>query len=60
MDVYIYGITGEREVVMPLENLEVDDLDVGREILFKGVIYEIRSINELEKGILINVVQTMD
>ncbi len=45
---------------MPLENLDIEELDVGREFVFDGKIYEIRSIANVERGILINVVQSMD
>ena len=57
MDVFIYGITGHREVSMPLENLEVEELEVGGQFIFKGLVYEIRSVAELEEKLLINVVQ---
>ena len=57
MDVYIYGITGQREVSMPLENLEVEELEVGGQFIFKGLVYEIRSVAEMGDRFLINVVQ---
>ncbi len=61
MDVIIFGITGHREVRMPLDDLEVDDLEVGREFAFSGQIYEIRSLAEAEAGgILMNVVLVME
>ena len=60
MNVIIYGITGHRELRMPLENLEVEDLEVGREFVFDRKIYEIRSLTETDEGILMNVVIVME
>ena len=60
MNVTIYGIIGQKTVNMPLDNLEIDDLDVGREFVFKGKVYEIRSITEQEDNFLINVVLIME
>ena len=60
MDVSIFGITGHRELRMPLEELEVEDLEVGREFVYEGKIYEIRSLTELDTGLLMNVVVTME
>jgi len=57
LDVYIFGITGHRELVIPLEDLEVEDLDVGGQFVYNGLVYEIRSVAELDKGLIINVVQ---
>ena len=57
MNVFIYGITGHKEVSMPLEELEVEELEVGGQFIYKNNVYEIRSVAELEKGLLINVVQ---
>jgi len=57
MDVFIFGITGHREVTMPLEELEIEELEVGGQFVYNNLVYEIRSIAELEKGLLINVVQ---
>lgn len=56
MNVIIFGVVGYKEIRMPLEELEVDELEEGREFFLKGAIYEIRSINETERGILINVI----
>ena len=60
MEVSIFGITGHRELRMPLEELEVEDLEVGRELVYGGKIYEIRSLTELDTGLLMNVVLTME
>lgn len=59
MDAIIYGITGHREIVLPLDEMEIDELDIGEEFVFKGQIYEIRSLSEIERGLLMNVVQIM-
>ncbi len=58
MNAIIFGITGHRELRLPLEQLEVEDLEVGRDFVFNGTIYEIRSLVETDDGILMNVVET--
>jgi len=45
---------------MPLEQLEVEELEVGRELVFGGKIYEIRSLTEMDAYILMNVVVVME
>ena len=60
MNVTIFGIVGQRSVEIPLEELEIDDLEVGREFVFRGKVYEIRSIAEANEGVLINVVLIME
>ncbi len=60
MNVIIFGIIGHRELRLPLEQLEVEDLEVGREFVFDGKIYEIRSLVETDDGILMNVVMAME
>jgi len=45
---------------MPLESLDVEDLEVGREFAYNGQIYEIRSLSETSDGILMNVVMVME
>ena len=60
MNITIFGILGQRSVEMPLEKLDIDDLEVGREFLFRGKVYEIRSIAETDTGFLINVVLIME
>jgi len=59
MDVYIYGITGHKEVRMPLDDLEIDELEVGQQFIYRDLVYEIRSLAEVEKGLLLNVVQSV-
>ena len=59
MDINIFGIIGHREVTMPLEQLDVEELEVGRELVFEGKIYEIRSLTEMHDHILMNVVIVM-
>ena len=60
MNIRIFGISGHREISMPLEDLEVEELEVGREMVFAGKIYEIRSLTEMDDHILMNVVIVME
>lgn len=60
MNINIFGLLGHREVMMPLEELEVEELEVGRELVYEGKIYEIRSLTELDDYILMNVVIVME
>lgn len=60
MDINIFGIVGHREITMPLDQLEVEELEVGRELVFDGKIYEIRSLTEMDDYILMNVVVVME
>jgi len=57
MDAIIYGLVGHAgSVRVPLEELEIDDLTVGREFAMHGKVYEIRSIREGEGVLHLNVV----
>jgi len=61
MQVKIYGLVGHSSgVVMSLEELELDELDTGREFIHRGRIYEIRSVMEVGDLLVINVVATME
>jgi hypothetical protein len=61
MDVIIYGLVGHAgSVRMPLEELDVDDLAVGREFPLNGKVYEIRSIQQGEGVIHLNVVMILE
>ncbi len=61
MDVTIYGLLGHAGGVrMPLDDLEVDELESGREFIYHGRIYEIRSVAEHGEGMVLNVVMTLD
>lgn len=57
MIVSIYGIIGQAGALrLPIEELDVDDLEVGREFMHGGNIYEIRSIFGTSDDIRMNVV----
>ncbi len=61
VNVYIYGIIGQAGALqMPLDDLDVDDLDVGREFMHGGKIYEIRSIYHVGQDIRMNVVMATE
>lgn len=60
-DVIIFGLVGHAGALrMPLEQLDVDDLEPGREFILQGRIYEIRSVVDTEQGVQLNVVLAMD
>ena len=60
MNVAVYGLIGHAgKLVMPLEQLDVEDLEPGGEFEFEGNIYEIRSVQETEQEIRVNVVVTL-
>lgn len=61
MDVIIYGLQGHSGGLrVSLDDLELDELEEGREFIFGGRIYEIRSITETAGGTLLNVVLALD
>jgi hypothetical protein len=61
MDVIIYGLVGHAgSVRIPLEALELDDLTAGREFPYAGKIYEIRSVQQAEEALHMNVVMIME
>jgi len=61
MDIKIFGLVGHSGgVTMRLEDLELDELDLGREFIYRGHIYEIRSVMEQGDALVINVVATME
>jgi len=52
----IYGLLGHAgRFDMPLDDLEVEELEPGEEFLFNGRVYEIRSVYHLEETVTINV-----
>jgi hypothetical protein len=60
MNVTVYGLAGHAgRVEVPLETLEVDELEAGREFEYNGRVYEIRSVTESEQGFRINVVMAV-
>ena len=59
MMVTIYGIIGyARDFQLPLETLELEDLEPGEEFGYDGNIYQIRSVIRKEGELLINVTLT--
>jgi predicted metal-dependent peptidase len=61
MDVIIYGLVGHAgSLRIPLEELDLDDLTAGREFTYQGKIYEIRSVQEAENALHMNVVMIME
>lgn len=61
MNVYIYGIVGHAGAVeMPLDDLDIDELEVGREFLYDGKIYEVRSMYGSDDNVRLNVVIALD
>ena len=61
MDVTIYGLVGHAgSIRLDLEDLDLDDLAPGREFSYQGKIYEIRSVQERDSGLHMNVVMIME
>ena len=57
----IFGLLGHAGALrMPLEELDVDELEPGREFIHQGRIYEIRSVVNIPEGVQLNVVLAMD
>lgn len=61
MNVTVYGLAGHAgRVELPLEALEVEELETGQEFEYNGRVYEIRSVMEGAQGVRINVVMAVD
>lgn len=60
MNITVYGLVGHAgKVDLPMESLELDELEAGREFEYNGRIYEIRSVAEYDQGFRINVVMAV-
>jgi len=60
MNVTVYGLIGHAgRVELPVETLELEELETGREFEYNGRIYEIRSVADDAHGIRINVVMSL-
>ena len=60
MNVTVYGLIGHAgKVDLPVEMLELEELETGREFEYNGRVYEIRSVSENEHGVRINVVMSV-
>lgn len=54
--VTIYGLMGHAgRIQMPLEALEVEELEPGEEFVFNGKVYQIRSVLHRDEDVMINV-----
>jgi len=60
MNVTVYGLVGHSgRLELPLDELDIEELEPGGEFQFEGNVYEIRSVQEHEREIRINVVLSM-
>jgi hypothetical protein len=60
MNITVYGLVGHSgKLELPLESLDVEDLEPGEEFEFEGNLYEIRSVQENNEHIRINVVLSL-
>ena len=60
MNVAVYGLLGHSgKLELPLEQLDIEDLEPGEEFEYEGNIYEIRSVHEHDDQIRINVVLSL-
>ncbi|MDH5751476.1 MAG: hypothetical protein OEZ59_03555 [Deltaproteobacteria bacterium] len=58
-EITVYGLMGyAREFRLPLESLDVEDLEPGEEFSYQGHIYQIRSVFQKNDELLINVTMT--
>ena len=56
MIINIYGLVGHAgRYQMPMDELEVSDLETGEEFIFNGRVYEIRSVHHMDDMVFINV-----
>jgi len=60
MNVTVYGLIGHAgRVEVPMETLELEELEAGQEFEYNGRVYEIRSVADDVHGIRINVVMAI-
>jgi hypothetical protein len=60
MTVMVYGLMGHSgKLEMPLDQLDVEDLEPGGEFEYEGNLYEIRSVQQEREAIRINVVLSL-
>jgi hypothetical protein len=60
MTITVYGLIGHAgKLEIPVEQLDVEDIEPGNEFEFEGNLYEIRSVQEHGDGIRINVVLSL-
>jgi hypothetical protein len=60
MNVTVYGLAGHAgRVDLPMEKLELEELETGTEFEYNGRVYEIRSVSENTQGFHINVVMSV-
>jgi hypothetical protein len=60
MNVSVYGLIGHSgKLELPLDQLDVEELEPGGEFEFEGNVYEIRSVQQSEREIRINVVLSL-
>lgn len=60
MNVTVYGLIGHAgRVEMPMDELNVEELETGSEFEYNGRVYEIRSVIENDQEIRINVVMAV-
>jgi len=59
--VTIYGLMGHAgHLRVPLETLDVEELERGEEFVYNGKIYQIRSVIERGHDVIINVMLAMN
>jgi hypothetical protein len=60
MTVMVYGLMGHSgKLELPLDQLDVEDLEPGGEFEYEGNLYEIRSVQQEREAIRINVVLSL-
>lgn len=61
MELTVYGLMGHAgHLKVPLEELDLDELEAGEEFAYRGKIYQVRSVLHVDNEVKINVTMTMD
>ena len=61
MELTVYGLLGYSGFLkLPIESLDLEELELGEEFIYEGKVYQIRSMIEHGENITLNVTMSMD
>ena len=61
MELTVYGLLGYSGYIrLPIESLDLEELELGEEFVYQGKVYQIRSMIEQGENITLNVTMSMD